>query len=170
MVHGLRTIVTSTPSAAPDWTLEESGRSDEARRSQFVYLSKRPGFLLRRCSQVSFALFADATAELDLTPTQYGMLFLLKVAQTDEATIARLAGVDRSTSDRVLQRLRVRGHVQPGRLRDRPVLRLTASGEALFAEARPRAEGAEAKLLSCLSADEQARMVHALDKMLFVHG
>ncbi|MEO6338743.1 MAG: MarR family transcriptional regulator [Caulobacteraceae bacterium] len=170
LIHGLRTIITSTPSTAPEWTLEESGKSDEARRSQFVYLSKRPGFLLRRCAQVSFALFADATAKLDLTPTQYGMLFLLKVVQTDEATIARLAGVDRSTSDRVLQRLKVRGHVQPGRIRDRPVLTLTASGEALFEDARPRAEAAEAKLLACLSVGEQARMVHALDKILFVHG
>ncbi len=98
------------------------------------------------------------------------MLFLLKVVQTDEATIARLAGVDRSTSDRVLQRLKVRGHVQSGRLRDHTVLRLTASGEALFEDARPRAEAAEAKLLACLSAEDQARMVHALDKLLFVHG
>ena len=169
LVHALQPI-TSTPSSAPEWTLEESGKSDEARRKQFVYLSKRPGFLLRRCVQVSLALFADATAKLDLTPTQYGTLFLLKVVQTDDATIARLAGVDRSTSDRVLQRLKARGHVQPDRLRDRIVLTLTPSGEALFEEARPRAEAAEAQLLACLSPGEQARMVHALDKLLFVHG
>lgn len=170
LIAALRTIITSTPSTAPEWTLEEIARSDEAWRAQFVYLSKRPAFLLRRCAQVSFALFGDATAELDLTPTQYGMLFLLKVVQTDEATIARLSGVDRSTSDRVLQRLKVRGHVQQGWLRDRPVLKLTPSGEALFDQARPRAEAAEARLLAWLSADLQARMMHALDKLLFVHG
>jgi DNA-binding MarR family transcriptional regulator len=84
--------------------------------------------------------------------------------------IFRLLGVDRSSSDRVLQRLKARGHVQAGEIRGRPVLCLTQPGQALFEQARVRAEAAEAKLLACLSAGEQARMVHALAKILFVHG
>ena len=88
MLSALRTIITSTPSPAPEWTLEASAVVDEAKRTQFGYLSRRPGFLLRRCVQVSFALFSEAAVGLDITPTQYGLMYLLKAVQLDEATLA----------------------------------------------------------------------------------
>ena len=170
MLAALRTIVTSTPSSAPEWTLEASGRVDEAKRTQFGYLSRRPGFLLRRCVQVSSALFGEAASGLDITPIQYGLMYLLKAVQVDEGAIARITGVERSTSDRLLQRLKARGYIERAKNREFRVLRLTETGDALFAETHRRARASEEKLFASLSREEHARFIGALVKLLFVHS
>ncbi|MEO6338594.1 MAG: MarR family transcriptional regulator [Caulobacteraceae bacterium] len=170
MLATLRKIITTTPSTAPEWTLEASGEVDEAKRTQFGYLSRRPGFLLRRCVQVSSALFGEAAAGLDITPIQYGLMFLLKAVQVDEGTIARVTGVERSTSDRLLQRLKARGYIERAKNREFRVLRLTETGHALFGETHRRAQVAEDRLFASLSAEDRARFIGALVKLLFVHS
>ena len=119
---------------------------------------------------MAFALFGEATAELDITPTQYGLLYLLKVVQTDEATISRLVGVERSTSDRLLGRLKTRGYVERGRQRDFPVLRLTPAGEAMFEDVRRRSEAVDDGLINALPESGRADFIDILAKLLFVHG
>lgn len=170
MLAALRSIATTTPSSAPEWTLEASGEVDEAKRTQFGYLGRRPAFLLRRCVQVSSALFTEAAAGLDITPTQYGLMFLLKAVQLDEGTIARVNGVERSTSDRLLQRLKVRGYIERAKNREFRVLRLTETGDALFEEAHRFAQISEDRLFQSLSAEGRERFIGALAKLLFVHG
>jgi MarR family transcriptional regulator, lower aerobic nicotinate degradation pathway regulator len=170
LVTALRIMATEVPSSAPDWTLDASLETDEGRRTQFSYLSRRPAFLLRRTVQVAFALFGEATAGLDITPTQYGLLYLLMVVQTDEATISRLIGVERSTSDRLLKRLKTRGYVERGRLRDAPVLQLTPAGEAMFHEVRRRSEAVDNGLIAVLPEAVRSEFIDILAKLLFVHG
>ena len=170
LMAALRIMATEIPSTAPEWTLDDCLETDEGRRSQFSYLSRRPGFLLRRTVQVAFALFGEATAELDITPTQYGLLYLLKVVQADEATISRLIGVERSTSDRLLSRLKTRGYVERGRQRDWPVLRLTPAGEAMFLEVRRRSEAVDNGLIRALPKAARAEFIDIMAKLMFVHG
>jgi len=39
---------------------------------------RRPGFLLKRCHQVSMAIFLDECSEFNLTQSQYGCLRALE--------------------------------------------------------------------------------------------
>jgi hypothetical protein len=41
---------------------------------------RRPGFLLKRCHQVSMAIFLDECSEFNLTQSQYGCLRALEAA------------------------------------------------------------------------------------------
>jgi DNA-binding MarR family transcriptional regulator len=163
-------VLANLPSSAPDWTLDEDAAGDRRRRKQFDYLSRRPAFLMRRSVQVIFALFDDATADLDLTPIQFGLMYLLKVVQADEATISRLSGVERSTSDRLLKRLSARGYVERGSRRGRRILRLTEAGETVFQEGRRRTLALDAYLIEVLPAGIRAPFMDALAKLMFVHG
>jgi DNA-binding MarR family transcriptional regulator len=167
-VRGLNVLANQT-SSAPGWTLDEDAVADRRRRKQYEQLSRRPIFLLRRTVQVIFALFDDAAAGLDLTPIQFGLLYLLKVVQSDEATISRLSGVERSTSDRLLKRLASHGYVERGSRRGRRILRLTPSGEAVFAEGRRRTLPLDAHLIEVLPDDLRAPFMDAVAKLMFVH-
>lgn len=170
LVAALNITCTQIPSSAPDWIYDGGVKGDERQRAQFSYLSRRPAFLLRRTVQVAFAMFGEVSAGLDITPSQYGSMYLLKVVQADEAVISRLVGVERSTSDRLLKRLKARGYIERGEVRGRPVLRLTPQGEALFEEARQLSETVDGRLLLALPEASRDEFVDILAKLLFVHG
>jgi DNA-binding MarR family transcriptional regulator len=154
----LATFATEVPSSAPEW----AAAGPSANRSA--------AFLLRRSVQVAFALFAAVTADLDITPTQFGPLFLLKVVQMDEAALSRRSGVDRSTSDRLLKRLMARGYIERTKRRDRPVLQLTPLGERMFHEVRARTEQVDGRVLSALAPAARDDFMEIISKLMFVHG
>lgn len=162
-------VLANQPSSAPGWTLDEDAVADRRRRKQYDNLARRPIFLLRRTVQVMFAMFDDNAADLDLTPIQFGLMYLLKVVQSDEATLSRLAGVERSTSDRLLKRLADRGYVERGSRRGRRILRLTPAGEAVFVEGRRRTLPLDAHIIDVLPNDLREPFMDALAKLAFVH-
>jgi hypothetical protein len=52
---------------------------------------RRPGFLLKRCHQVSMAIFLHECSEFNLTQSQYGCLRALEVyPSVDQIALARL--------------------------------------------------------------------------------
>jgi DNA-binding MarR family transcriptional regulator len=167
-VTALRTIITDTPSGAPAWTLEAHPSPDQA-RAHVEYLGQRPGFLLRRCWQVFHALFGEATQDLDITATQYGLIVLLNLIQADEAATARLVGVERSTGDRLLQRLKARGYIEKATNRQHAVLRATTEGRALLEQVHRRAETADITLLSSLAPEARDALTDTMARLLFAH-
>ena len=77
---------------------------------QHVYL--RPGFLLKRCHQVTAALFLDHCREFGVTPSQYGALRALEeFPGIDQLAVGRLIGLDVDPHElpRTEARLRVAG-------------------------------------------------------------
>lgn len=92
-----------------------------------------PGFLIRRCNQISMAIVLDETAGYDLTPAQYGALATIAREPGMDQTqlMARLA-LDRSSVTKCVERLEGRGAItraiDPS---DRRVRRLFASQEGL---------------------------------------
>src|ERR1043165_7076160 len=69
-------------------------------------LYHRPGFMLRRAHQIAVSLFLEETGELNITTTQFGILHLLKHSPgLDQITVAKLLGLDRSTTGMVLGKL-----------------------------------------------------------------
>src|SRR5882757_6700902 len=99
-------------------------------------LYRRPGFLIRRAHQIAVSIFMEETGELGITNRQYGILVLLKRQPgIDQITVAKLLGLDRSTTGMVLTKLEQDGLVSRyvgDRDRRRLLLKLTRAGERMF--------------------------------------
>ena len=75
-------------------------------KNRLDQLYGRPGFLLRRAHQIAVSLFLEETGDLRITTTQFGILHLLKHSPgLDQISVAKLLGLDRSTTGMVLTKL-----------------------------------------------------------------
>jgi DNA-binding MarR family transcriptional regulator len=73
-------------------------------------LFSRPGFLIRRLHQIHSGLFADETAQFDVTAVQYSLLTALaEHGEMDQNTLALEIGLERTSVAEVLPRLEARG-------------------------------------------------------------
>ena len=133
-------------------------------------LYRRPGFLIRRAHQMSTALFIEEGRPFDITPTQFGMMFVLRQRpNVDQVTLARLARFDRSTNAMVVDLLETRGlierRVDPVDRRRR-VLNLTAAGQRMLDEVTPGSQRARERLVGMLSPAEQLFLSERLDAIV----
>jgi DNA-binding MarR family transcriptional regulator len=132
-------------------------------------LYERPGFMLRRAHQIAVSVFLEETAELRVTTTQYGILHLLQHRpKADQITIARLLGLDRSTTGMVVKTLVGAGFVD--RVVDetdkrRRNLELTPAGETFLRRLEAPARSAVARLLSPLDLEERPAFLRMLKKL-----
>jgi DNA-binding MarR family transcriptional regulator len=133
-----------------------------------MQLYGRPGFMLRRAHQIAVSVFLEQTSDLRITTTQYGILFLLRHQPgIDQITVAKLLGLDRSTTAMVLKKLESDGLV--GRSvgagdRRRRALELTPAGTAMLKRLKAPASKARERLLSVLAPSERATFLRLLDK------
>src|SRR5437762_2411269 len=75
-------------------------------KSPLDELYRRPGFLIRRAQQIAVSLFLEESGALGITNTQYGILMVLKHRPgTDQISLAKLLGLDRSTTGMVVDKL-----------------------------------------------------------------
>jgi DNA-binding MarR family transcriptional regulator len=133
-------------------------------------LYRRPGFMIRRCHQIAVAIFADECRAFDLTTTQYGILYVLsRHPGSDQISLARLLGLDRSTTGMVVGRLEerqlLRRAVDPADKRKR-LLELTPAGEKLLARAQPVVRRAQERLFEPFDAQEREMLVALLDRLI----
>jgi len=133
-------------------------------------LYRRPGFLIRRAHQISSALFVEEVRAFDITPTQFGMMYvLLQRPNIDQVTVARLARFDRSTNAMVVDLLEARGLIVR-RVdiadRRRRVLNLTPAGVTLLNDLMPFAENARQHLIQNLSEAESKLLHTSLDTIV----
>jgi MarR family transcriptional regulator, lower aerobic nicotinate degradation pathway regulator len=139
---------------------------------QDVYL--RPGFLLKRCHQVTAAIFLEHCREFGVTPSQYGALRALQeYPGIDQLAVGRLIGLDRSTSGLVIKLLAERGLLQREvneQDNRRMRLRLSAAGRRLVADMEPVAKRAQEAALSVLPPAKRAPFIALLNEFLRGHG
>jgi DNA-binding MarR family transcriptional regulator len=132
------------------------------------HLYRRPGFLIRRAHQIAVSIFMEETGELGITNRQYGILVLLKRQPgLDQISVAKLLGLDRSTTGMVLTKLEADGLVQRyvgDEDRRRLNLKLTRAGETMLARLAEPARRAQARVLSAFAAHEQEQFLRLLDK------
>jgi len=137
-------------------------------------LYQRPGFMLRRAHQIAVSIFLDSTADLRVTTTQFGVLVLLgHHGGLDQASVARLLGLDRSTTALVVKKLATRGLVsRPFDKEDRrrQSLEITAAGRDVLAELRGSANQARDALLHPLNDEEQQTLLALLTKLVDAHN
>ena len=131
-------------------------------------LYRRPGFLIRRAHQIAVSIFMEETGELGITNRQYGILLLLKQQSgLDQISVAKLLGLDRSTTGMVLTKLEQDGLVARyvgDRDRRRLRLKLTRAGERMLARLAEPARRAQAHVLSAFTAKERDEFLRLLDK------
>ena len=66
--------------------------------------------MIRRAHQIAVSLFLDETGALGITNRQYGILAALKQRPgIDQISVARLLGLDRSTTGMVIKTLEAVG-------------------------------------------------------------
>jgi DNA-binding MarR family transcriptional regulator len=144
-------------------------KGNALRNSDLAELYRRPGFMIRRAHQIAVALFLEETGELGITTTQYGILFLLRQQPgIDQVSVAKLLGLDRSTTGMVVQKLDQAGLIGRGigaHDRRRRSLHLTRAGEAMLTRLAQPAQRAQARILAALGPREQAQFLAMLAKL-----
>lgn len=138
--------------------------------SRLQELYRRPGFMIRRCHQIAVSIFADECREFDLTTTQYGILYVLsRYPGIDQISLARLLGLDRSTTGMVVarleERLLLRRAVDPTDKRKR-LLELTPAGEKMLARVQPVVRRAQERLFAPFNAQEREMLIALLDRLI----
>ena len=143
-------------------------KSAERQPGSAAYLHDRPGFLIRRAHQIATSVFVEVCREEGLTPSQYGVLYMLQhEGPSDQSAIARLVGLDRSTTGLVIRGLAGRGLLRKlPSLEDRrrSALTLTPRGHALMQRCEPLAEEAKVALLAAFTAAERREFLRLLKK------
>ena len=137
------------------------------RKRPLDQLYRRPGFMIRRAHQISVSLFREETGALGITNRQYGIMLVLKAEPgIDQITVAKLLGLDRSTTGMVLTKLEDAGLV--GRVvgddRRKRSLKLTPTGERMLKRLAEPARRAQERVLSAFSPREQETFLDLLDK------
>ena len=131
-------------------------------------LYRRPGFMIRRAHQIAVSMFLEETGELGITNRQYGiMLVLLHQPGIDQITVAKLLGLDRSTTGMVLGKLEevgLVGRIVGARDRRKRSLKLTPAGEGMLARLAEPARRAQERVLSAFSPTERRMFLDLLDK------
>jgi len=131
-------------------------------------LYRRPGFMIRRAHQIAVSMFLEETGELGITNRQYGiMLVLLHQPGIDQITVAKLLGLDRSTTGMVLGKLEeagLVGRIVGARDRRKRSLKLTPAGERMLARLAEPARRAQERVLSAFSPTERRMFLDLLDK------
>ncbi len=134
---------------------------------------RRPGFLLKRCHQVSMAIFLDECSEFNLTQSQYGCLRALEsYPSVDQIALARLVGLDRSTAGMVIKTLSERGLIERvvnRRDKRRMRLKLSTAGKRLLIGIAPAAARAQDRVLSGLPHGSRAAFLNILQAFLAGH-
>ena len=133
----------------------------------------RPGFLLKRCHQVSAGIFLDECREFNVTPSQHGCLRALhEFPGIDQIALGRLVGLDRSTAGLVIKTLSQRRLIDRLVNRDdrrRMRLKLSADGEQLLRAIGPATERAKERVLRGLPRESRAAFLDMLGAFLAGH-
>ena len=133
-------------------------------------LYNRPGFMIRRCHQLALSVFARECEDLNLTTSQYGVMYILMChPRIDQITLAGLLGLDRSTTSLVVSGLEKRSILTRNACakdRRRRLLALTEEGISLLRRAMPRARSAQTRLIGALNEKESVQFLRLLEKLL----
>jgi len=133
-------------------------------------LYRRPGFMIRRAHQIAVSLFLDETGALGITNRQYGILVALKQRPgIDQISVARLLGLDRSTTGMVINKLEAAGLIARtvgANDRRRSRLALTRAGERMLDRLAGPAQRAQSRVLSCFTPAERAQFLALLEKFI----
>jgi DNA-binding MarR family transcriptional regulator len=132
-------------------------------------LYAKPGHLIRRAHQISWALFLEECAAFNITPVQYSALVAIDERPGVDATrLSALIAFDRSTIGNVLDRLENRGLIRreaSAQDRRQKLLHLTREGKTILRQVRPLVLRVQNRILAPLSEEERATLLKLLTRL-----
>lgn len=131
--------------------------------------SALPGNLLRRCHQISVAIFLRRCETQKLTQLQYIILAALEeMGATDQITLGRHTALDRNTVTVVVRKLEERNLITRRRnSKDRRsmMVTLTAEGKHLRQVAEPAVAEVQEEILAPLSESDRRILCRLLQRL-----
>lgn len=134
----------------------------------------KPGHLIRRFQQIAVALFMSETKDFDVTPVQYAALLAISLHPgIDQTALVNIIAFDRSTIGDVIGRLVAKRLIRrskgthDGRTK---VLQVTAAGQRLLNEIKPRVRAAQRLILAPLERSERTEFVRMLRKLVNINN
>lgn len=132
------------------------------------FLYDRPGFIVRRAHQICMSMFAEACTGLDITPTQFGIMTLVRHCPgIDQISVSRLLGNDRSTTMLVVRLLAKRGILDKTSVKEdrrKNALSLTPAGEELWIQCEAVLTNLKHTLAEPFSPGEREAFIYLLNK------
>lgn len=137
-------------------------------------LDERPGHLIRRLQQISFALFMDQARKFEITPVQYAAIFAISNHPgIDQTALCNIIAFDRSTIGDVVTRLEKKKLIK--RLHD-PADRRTKSlyitplGRRLLRDIEPAVRSTQRLILAPLKPGERSAFMQMLKQLVHLNN
>ena len=133
-------------------------------------LEDLPGHHIRRLQQIAVGIFMDETADVNVTPVQFALLFAAsQETGLDQRTLAGRIGLDTSTIGAVVDRLESRGlierKVSPDDKRVR-LLSVTPEGKKLLQGVMPAMLRAQDRMLAPLPKADRAKFMAMVKRIV----
>lgn len=129
-----------------------------------------PIALGRRFYQIAVALSAEVQEPVGLRPLEFGVMIRLHdTPGLDQNTLGERMALDRQSTSALVYRLEQIGLIERtvnGADRRARVLRLTPAGKALHDRQRPKAQAAQDRMLSVLTAAERRSLIDMLVRVI----
>lgn len=149
-----------------------SVKTAKAKKSPSLY--ELPGHLIRRCHQISVALFHQECAALGITPPQYAAVRVLANHDgVDQITLAGLAAINRTTAGELIARLEAAGYLmRRDGSEDRRIknLFITKSGRDLIDTLDASVQRVQQRLLEPLNKTERKQFIDCLARIAKVNN
>lgn len=137
-------------------------------------VDERPGHLIRRLQQISFALFMDQNRTFDITPVQYAAIFAIgNQPGIDQTALCNIIAFDRSTIGDVVARLekkklikRLSGPVD----RRTKSLYITPAGRRLLRDIGPTVASTQRLILAPLPVGERSAFMRMLKQLVHLNN
>src|SRR6266446_2270127 len=133
-----------------------------------------PGHLIRRCHQISVALFHQECAAYGITPQQYAVLRVLAAHDgVDQITLAGLAAFNRTTAGELVARMEEAGFLtRRDGSADRRVknIFITKAGRQLVKDVDAGVRRVQERLLEPLDKTERAQFIAYLARIASVNN
>ena len=135
---------------------------------------EKPGHLIRRLQQISFALFMEETRDFEITPVQYSAILAIdNHLGIDQTALCNIIAFDRSTIGDVVTRLERKKLIKriPG-VDDRRTKRLyiTSAGRQLIRNIEPAVQLTQQRILEPLKINERVSFVQMLKQLIHINN
>jgi MarR family transcriptional regulator, lower aerobic nicotinate degradation pathway regulator len=135
---------------------------------------EKPGHLIRRLQQISFALFMEETRDFEITPVQYSAILAIdNHPGIDQTALCNIIAFDRSTIGDVVTRLERKKLIKriPG-VDDRRTKRLyiTSAGRQLIRNIEPAVQLTQQRILEPLKINERVSFVQMLKQLVHINN
>jgi DNA-binding MarR family transcriptional regulator len=151
-----------------------ASKQKNTKAQKAIDLYDLPGHLIRRCHQISVALFHQEFAALSITPQQYAaMRALADNDGVDQITLAGLAAINRTTAGELVSRMEEAGYLtRKDNPRDMRVklLFITKAGLKLISDVDAGVLRVQQKLLAPLNVAERKNFISYLARIADVNN